>query len=102
MNLTEAEQERVNEFRWCRVPTYEGGRNNKRVATSEGGKKHESLDLEDELSDNFYDYLEEIEEAEEDKEMEQDPGPMPGNCDICQSILREKRNRRRLERNLKK
>ena len=99
LNLTEAEQERVNEFRWCRVPTYEGGRNNKRVATSEGGKKHESPEQEDELSDNFYDCLEEMEEAEEDEEMEQDPGPMPGNCDICQSILRDQRNRRRLERN---
>ena len=31
LNLTEAKQERVKEFIWCRVPTYEGGRDNKRV-----------------------------------------------------------------------
>ena len=38
-NLTNAEQEQTNEFKWSQVPTYEGGRESKRVATSEGGNK---------------------------------------------------------------
>ena len=54
-NLTKAEQERTNEFKWSRVPTYEGGRESKRVATSEGGKKSEPPEQEE----NFYDCLDE-------------------------------------------
>ena len=43
-----------------------------------------------------------MEEEEEDEEMEQDPGPMPGTCDICKSILRDQRNRTRLDQNQNK
>ena len=56
-SLTKAEQERTNEFKWSRVPTYEGGRESKRVATSEGGKKNEPPEQEE----NFYDCLREEE-----------------------------------------
>ena len=39
--MTKAEQEQVNEYNWSQVPTYEGGRRSKRLATTEGGAKHE-------------------------------------------------------------
>ena len=83
----------------------QGGRESKGAATSEGGKKQEPPEQKDnfydctEQDDNFYECLEEMEEDDEEEEMESDPGPTPGNCDICQSILRDQRNRRRLERN---
>ena len=66
-----------------------------RVATSKGSNKQKPPEQED----NFYECLEEMEEDDEDEEMESDPRPIPGNCDICQAILRDQRNRRRLEQN---
>ena len=63
-SLTKAEQERVNEYNWSQVPTYEGGRSCKRLATSKGGNKHEPP----EQDENMYDCLdEEDEEVEERK-----------------------------------
>ena len=40
-SLTEAEQERVNEYNWSQVLTYESGQRSKRLATYEGVTKHE-------------------------------------------------------------
>ena len=54
-SLTKAEQERIDEYKWSRVPTYEGGRKSRRVATSEGGAKQEQPEEEE----NFYDCLDE-------------------------------------------
>ena len=82
-NLTKAEQERVNEYEWRRVPTYEGDSRNDGVATSEGGKEHQPAKKED----NFYDCL--SEDDEEDEEMEPEPIPTAGNCTICLKIMSE-------------
>ena len=92
-NLTKVEQERVNEYEWSRVPTYEGDSRNDGVATSEGGKEHQPATQED----NYYDCL--SEDNEEDEEMEPEPIPTAGNCTICLKLLRDQRNRRRQERN---
>ena len=70
-SLTKAEQEQVDEYKWSQVPTYEGDRGSERVATSEGGNKHEPP-VQD---NNFYECLSDMEE--EDEEMEPDPGPLP-------------------------
>ena len=92
--LTKAEQERVNEYKWSQVPTYEGDRGSKRVATSEGGNKAKQ----EEPEKNFYDCL--SEEDEPDEEMEPAPTSSAGGVSgICQDILRDLRNKRRQERN---
>ena len=84
MSLTEAKQERVDEYNWSRVPTYEGGRRSKRVATSEGGTKYKPP----EHDVNMYEGL--SKEDKEDKEMELAPSEAPTgpNCPILQEIAR--------------
>ena len=67
--LTEAEQERVNEYKWSQVPTYEGGRKSKRLATSKGDAKHEPPEEDINMYDCFSD------EDEEDEELEPEPRP---------------------------
>ena len=62
--MTKAEQERTNEFKWSQVPTYKGGQESKKLATSKGGKKNKPSEQEE----NFYDCLSK-EETEQDKNM---------------------------------
>ena len=64
--MTKAEQERIDEYKWRQVPTYEGGRKNRKAATSEGSAKQEQ----NEQEENFYDCLDEmVEETEQDMNM---------------------------------
>ena len=64
--MTKAEQERIDKYKWSQVPTYEGGRKSRRVATSKGGAKQEQTEKEE----NFHDCLDEmVEEIEQDMNM---------------------------------
>ena len=103
--LTKDEQERINEYKWRQVPTYEGGRKSKRVATSEGGAKQEQTDQEE----NFYDCLDEmIEETEQDENMydclseddeeDEEMEPVPKN-DIIGELIVKKSNDEKKARN---
>ena len=81
----------MDEFNWSRVPTYEGGWRSTRLATSEGGTKHEPL----EEDVNMYDCL--SKDDEEDEEME--PAPAGTNKDPIKEVMRKLRNDERQERN---
>ena len=90
--LTDAEQEQVNEYNWSRVPTYEGGRRSKRLATSEGGAKHEPPEEDINMYDCFSD------DDKEDEEMEPEPTETKG-CPLIQKITQDIRNEAKQARN---
>ena len=95
-DLTKAEQEQVNKFKWSRVPTYEGDCGRKRVAISEGGNKPEPPE-EEEI---FYDCM--SEEDKPDEEMKPVLKAASSTSEICQKILIEMRNKKRQEENVGK
>ena len=69
----------MNEYRWSRVPTYEGGRKSKRSATSKGGAKQEPPE-----EDNMYDCF--SDDNEEDEKLEDPEAPTKG-CPLIRRII---------------
>ena len=78
----------MSEYNWSQVPTYEGVRKSKRLATSKGGAKHEPPEEDVNMYDCFSN------KDEEDKEMEPEPRETPTgpNCPLLQKIARDIRN----------